>query len=89
MNEIHSAPVAALPSTYEALSAEIAALIEVDASELSPDDSLLDWGLDSLRLMTILERLRASGIEVAFVELAEQPTLRYLAGRLGLEAERT
>lgn len=73
-----------LPQTYAALVAEIAELIEVDAAELEPADSLLDHGLDSVRLMTLVERLRAGGLEVGFEDLAEEPTLRGFARQLGL-----
>ena len=73
-----------LPQSYVALVAEIAALIEIDAAELPVDGSLLDYGLDSVRLMTLVERLRADGVEVGFEELAETPTLRAFATRLGL-----
>jgi aryl carrier-like protein len=73
-----------LPESYEALASEIAALIEIDAAELPSDGSLLDYGLDSVRLMTLVERLRADGLEVGFEELAEEPTLRGFAKRVGL-----
>jgi bifunctional isochorismate lyase/aryl carrier protein len=73
-----------LPSSYDALVAEIASLLEVDATQLAPDDSLLDWGLDSIRLMSLVERLRAGGVPVSFEQLAELPTLRALARHLDL-----
>ncbi|UJR78709.1 phosphopantetheine-binding protein [Sandaracinus amylolyticus] len=77
--------MSALPTTYAALAAEIAALIEIDATSLAPDDSLLDWGLDSIRLMSLVERLREGGVEVTFADLAEEPTLRGLARHVGVE----
>ncbi|RJL31016.1 isochorismatase [Bailinhaonella thermotolerans] len=40
-----------------------------------PDENLVDWGLDSIRLMTLVERWREEGVEVAFEDLAENPTL--------------
>jgi len=73
-----------LPDSYEALVAEIAALIEIDGAELPAEGSLLDYGLDSVRLMSLVERLRADGLEVGFEELAEEPTLGGFARRLGL-----
>lgn len=73
-----------MPTSYAAFAREVAGLLEVDASELGADDSLLDWGLDSIRLMSLVERLRNAGIEVSFEQLAEQPTLRSFAGHLGL-----
>lgn len=73
-----------LPADFAALQGEIARLLDVPAADLGVDDSLLDWGLDSIRMITFLERLRAGGLEVTFIDFAEAPTLRFLAGRLGL-----
>ncbi|MFG1780550.1 phosphopantetheine-binding protein [Micromonospora sp. NPDC049048] len=61
-----------------------AATIRADVAELlhrRPDESfdtedLFDSGLDSVRLMTLLERWRDAGAEVSFVELAERPTVQ-------------
>ncbi|WP_255988143.1 isochorismatase family protein [Chitinolyticbacter albus] len=69
------APSAALPASLAALRSEVAALLEVPASDLLPDDNLLDYGLDSVRLMMLAERWKAAGAKVAFVALGEQPTL--------------
>ena len=43
---------------------------------LGLDDSLLDSGLDSVRLMMLVDRLQQGGSEVGFGDLAERPTLR-------------
>ncbi len=42
---------------------------------LADNDNLLECGLDSIRLMSLVERWRSSGVELSFVELAERPTL--------------
>ena len=47
------------------------------------DDDLFDAGLDSIRLMTVVEHLRAGGHDVSFVDLAERPTLTAWAELLG------
>ncbi|MBO6933472.1 MAG: hypothetical protein JJ863_00805 [Deltaproteobacteria bacterium] len=69
--------------SYAALVAHVAQLIEISADELGPDDSLVDWGLDSLRLMSLVEAFEASGVPVEFLDLVEQPTLRHYASLLG------
>jgi bifunctional isochorismate lyase / aryl carrier protein len=38
-------------------------------------ENLLDLGLDSIRLMSLVEHLRAAGHDVTFVDLAERPTI--------------
>lgn len=75
---------AALPRTYDELRAEIAALLETEPDSLREDDSLLDWGLDSIRALSLLERLREAGIEIPFIDFAQEPTLRHLATRMGV-----
>jgi bifunctional isochorismate lyase/aryl carrier protein len=64
---------------------EVAELLEVAPEEIGDDDSLLDWGLDSLRVMTLVERWRSEGVEVSFVALAEEPTLRGFARLVAAE----
>lgn len=68
-------PRPALPATPAALRAEVAALLAVPAADLPEDDNLLYNGLDSIRLMSLVERWRRAGATISFVELAEQPTL--------------
>lgn len=60
---------------------ELSELID-DASSIGLDDSLLDSGLDSVRLMTLVERLQQRGADVSFGDLAERPSLREWAGLL-------
>ena len=69
-----AAPASAAPSA-EALRAAIAELLQQPASDIGLDDNLLDWGLDSIRLMSLLEQWRALGAEIDFIELAQQPTV--------------
>lgn len=64
-----------LPSSAQALRAQVAALLEVPATELLDDENLMYSGLDSIRLMSLLERWRRAGAVTTFVELAERPTL--------------
>jgi len=57
------------------LRADVAALLDEPAEALDAYDNLLDRGLDSIRLMTLVERWRRAGAEISFVDLAERPTL--------------
>jgi bifunctional isochorismate lyase / aryl carrier protein len=54
---------------------DVAELLLQPASTLGDDENLLDRGLDSLRLMSLVERWRRTGAEVTFVQLAERPVL--------------
>lgn len=61
--------------SLERLRSEVSDLLEEPLSEMSDREQLLDLGLDSIRIMTLVERLRGIGIDISFVELAERPTL--------------
>lgn len=64
------------PITQEAIRAQVADLLQELPANLGENDDLINvWGLDSVRIMSLVERWRRSGAEVTFVELAEQPTL--------------
>lgn len=69
------AAVETLPDSPAALKAEVAKLLQMPASDLLGDDNLLFAGLDSIRLMSLVERWRRGGATLAFIDLAERPTL--------------
>ncbi|GJF33552.1 hypothetical protein KNE206_62520 [Kitasatospora sp. NE20-6] len=62
---------------------DVADLLDVDPLELEDDEPLLDQGMDSIRLMTLVERWRADGVEVTFVDLAEKATINGWSDLLG------
>ncbi|MEU8898051.1 phosphopantetheine-binding protein [Nocardia sp. NPDC048505] len=56
--------------------ADIAAALDLRPEDLGADTNLLDAGLDSVRLMSLVERWRAAGAEqIDFVTLAAEPVL--------------
>jgi NADPH-dependent ferric siderophore reductase/aryl carrier-like protein len=54
---------------------DIAEVLEEDLSGIGPDDNLLENGIDSVRLMILLERWQSTGLDVDFAGLARNPTL--------------
>jgi len=60
----------------ESLRAEISADLGMSPLQLDDDASFLTLGLDSMRLMAWMHRLRKRGHKVKLRELYEQPTLR-------------
>lgn len=55
---------------------DIAVLLGVPPAELTDDTNLLDAGLDSIRLMSLVEKWRAAGSAGAdFVNLASEPVV--------------
>ncbi|XOK59865.1 isochorismatase family protein [Paenibacillus elgii] len=62
--------------TKDGLRELVADLLQEAPSSIAEHDNLItQWGLDSIRIMSLAERWRRSGAEVTFVELAERPTL--------------
>lgn len=53
--------------------AKVQQLIEED--ELDPEENLILYGLDSLRIMQFSSELKAQGINISFEELGRTPTL--------------
>lgn len=58
--------------------ADIAELLGCEPGEIAPDDNLVDLGLDSMRIMVLVERWRAAGATtLEFPDLFEQPELAH------------
>lgn len=76
------------PASLEALTAQVADLLQMPASDLRADDNLVYAGLDSIRLMSLVERWRAGGAQVTFALMAEQPTLAQWWPHLQAQSER-
>lgn len=65
-----------VPLTTEQLRADVAEILGEEPAEIPLDENLVDYGLDSIRLMTLRERWRHDhGVEVPFAALAERPAL--------------
>jgi len=69
-------PMADRAATLAHLREELAELLdESEDVPIAPHESLFDRGLDSIRLMTLVDRLQRRGAAITFGDLAEQPTL--------------
>ncbi|GAA3083982.1 phosphopantetheine-binding protein [Streptosporangium carneum] len=61
--------------THERVRGDVADVLSEPPAEISDDENLLDRGLDSIRVMSLVERWRAAGVHTTFIELAEHPTV--------------
>jgi bifunctional isochorismate lyase/aryl carrier protein len=63
-------------NNFDEFEVAIAELLDVPLEDLSGyEDSLLDFGLDSVQIMTLVGQLEEQGIEVSFIDLAAQVEL--------------
>ncbi|QWF14761.1 isochorismatase family protein [Lysobacter capsici] len=61
-----------LPRSLIALRTELALIMELPLEQIDAQDNPFEAGLDSIRLMTLLERWSARGERIGLVELAER-----------------
>lgn len=61
--------------TFEQMRADVAEILNEDPAEIRDDDNLVDFGLDSIRLMALATRWQTAGAAVQFADLAEYPQL--------------
>ncbi|MEP9413936.1 phosphopantetheine-binding protein [Gordonia sp. VNQ95] len=62
--------------TRERIIGDIADILELPASEITDETNVLDIGLDSVRLMSLIERWRAAGaVQSDLVALASDPVV--------------
>lgn len=70
--------------SIETLRADVADVLGEDPADIPLDENLLDYGLDSIRVMTLVSRWRErDGIEASVPELYEEPILTAWAEHLG------
>ncbi|MGW1992478.1 phosphopantetheine-binding protein [Embleya sp. NPDC001921] len=62
--------------TLELIRTDVADILGEDPTDIPDDENLVDYGLDSVRVMALVERwTREHGVVVDFADLAERPTL--------------
>ncbi|RZT85870.1 aryl carrier-like protein [Pseudonocardia sediminis] len=63
--------------TQERIRTDVAELLDCPPEDIGPEDDLFDLGLDSVRIMSLIERWRGAGAAgLEFADLAEEPVLR-------------
>ncbi|PHM46492.1 pyochelin synthetase E [Xenorhabdus miraniensis] len=61
--------------SLEELISDLANILGIDTEDIDPSDSLIEWGLDSIRTMELANIWQAKGITVKFAELISAPYL--------------
>lgn len=57
------------------LLAQLKPFLDADDGEPEADDNLMDFGLDSVQVMTLIGNWQRDGLDVSFAQLASKPTL--------------
>lgn len=65
------------PFTLARVRADIIRVLQADAGELADTDNLIDHGLDSIRLMSLVQEWQTAGAPIAFDQLAEYPEINH------------
>ncbi|MEU3080126.1 MULTISPECIES: phosphopantetheine-binding protein [Streptomyces] len=63
--------------TLQQFRADLAEVLHQEPDEVDLEDNPVSAGLDSLRLVTLVERWEQYGIAVSFIDLAELPSFRH------------
>ncbi|GGK04482.1 hypothetical protein GCM10010123_38030 [Pilimelia anulata] len=74
------------PFTVDRLRGTIAEVLELPVADVTPDASLFELGLDSMKMMMLSVRWQAHGVEIPFGDLAEHPTVEAWSALLGKAA---
>ncbi|MBN0048037.1 isochorismatase [Streptomyces actuosus] len=70
--------------TVEQIHHDVADCLGEDPADVPVDENLVDHGLDSVRIMSLLERWRRDhGVAADFADLAERPAIEAWAPLLG------
>lgn len=63
------------PFTLERMRADVARVIGEAPDEIGLDDNLMDWGLDSMRLLTLVIDWNQAGLALDISELGQHTSL--------------
>lgn len=66
-----------LDLTIEQMRFDVANMLHETPSEILDDDNLMEWGLDSMRAMTLAAKWRQAGAKIEFADMAAEPTLQH------------
>jgi bifunctional isochorismate lyase/aryl carrier protein len=61
--------------TKEQMRADIAEMLHETPDAIRDDDDLMDYGVDSMRLLNLIVKWGEQGVEIDFADMAEAPTL--------------
>lgn len=70
--------------SYDSLRSALQALLPSDAEPLDEQSNLIECGLDSVRLMALIDAFDAQGKSLSLMDLVEDPSFGNMANLLGV-----
>lgn len=64
-----------IPFTLERMRADVAKVLREDPEAIGLDDNLMDWGLDSMRLLDLVMRWNEEGLKIDVMEIGAETSL--------------
>ncbi|MFT3719665.1 phosphopantetheine-binding protein [Pseudorhodoferax sp.] len=61
--------------TLERMRADVARMLREDPEAIGLDDNLMDWGLDSMRLLNLVLAWNEAGLQLDLSEIGAETTL--------------
>ncbi len=61
--------------TLERMRADVARMLREDPENIGLDDDLMDWGLDSMRLLDLVMSWNAAGLNIDVMEIGAETSL--------------
>lgn len=61
--------------TLERMRADVARMLREDPADIGLDDNLMDWGLDSMRLLNLVLAWNEAGLQLDLSEIGAHTTL--------------
>lgn len=70
------APATDFKFSIDTIQQDVANILHVPVNDIETDENLMYTGLDSIRVMTLLEKWRGDGANITFLDLAEKTTIQ-------------
>ena len=61
--------------TLERMRADVARMLREDPENIGLDDNLMDWGLDSMRVLDLVMSWNAAGLNIDVMEIGAETSL--------------
>ena len=61
--------------TLERMRTDVARMLREDPADIGLDDNLMDWGLDSMRLLNLVLAWNEAGLQLDLSEIGAETTL--------------